>query len=943
MRVRIELLLVSVLLALSLVACGGGSSSNGGSSTSSLASISVNPGSISMSAGSTQQFRAMGNYSDGTTKDITGTVTWSSSSTNVATISSSGLAKPGSGVTAGSSLQTTISATSGSVSGSTILTVTDNLVSLSITSGAASVNVGANLQLSAMGNYQDGKQVSVAGVTWSSSASTVASVSNTGLVTGVKGGSATITATSGSIRQTTTITVVALVNSIAVSGGSSAVIGSSLQFAATANFNDGTSQSITSGATWSSSAPSVATVGATTGLVTAVASGSATIQAAFGGTTGSAVLTVTDNLVSIAITPSSPSVNVGSTLQLTATGTYQDKSTRDLTGTVLWSSNANSVAKFNSGTPGELNGVAGGSATITATDGPVSMQVTVAVKAVLQSMSVSPMGPAVQVNGKQQFTAMGSFNDGTVSDVTSIATWSSSDTTKASMSTGGLATGVTQGPVTVTAKVTAVNGNLITAQTALNVVPSGPLPNLNGEYTFTLTSADNRGPQFFLGSFTADGAGHITAGEEDANTGVAGIQNDTLTGSYFIYPDGRGNIAFNPNSIFPQGLTLRFILATSGNQGRMIQFDGLGTAKGSFGLQVPGALLQNATYVFRMSGIDSSDNPLGSIGEFVADGAGSISSGTADIDDYSVVTLSGAINPSAYSASVDAHGRGTLQLNVQLASGPVVTNYAYYVVSNSKILLMETDAAPSGALAGVAEVQANGTYNTSTLNGQYAFLIDRPAGIGNCPSCDRTEFAQEGSYKFDGIGGITGERDDTNPPSGITNPVTVSGGGYGISAAGRGFITTQASDSNRSYIFYLVSPTKAYVLQTYTSPTHGSLNAPTGEMNLQTTSFSKGTLIGNFALDASQLTSTYTEALVWLNFDGSGNIDGISDVSIDGAVSSSVVSNAKYQSTPSSAGRADIQLTTPAGADDYILYLISPQSAWVLGVNPPLDGSLNQQ
>lgn len=86
-------------------------------SAATLTALAVIPWAANVKAGTTQQFKAIGLYSDTTTADITSQVTWSSSSASVATISSSGLAK---GVSAGSS---NIIATSGSISGSTALTV----------------------------------------------------------------------------------------------------------------------------------------------------------------------------------------------------------------------------------------------------------------------------------------------------------------------------------------------------------------------------------------------------------------------------------------------------------------------------------------------------------------------------------------------------------------------------------------------------------------------------------------------------------------------------------------------------------------------------------------------------------------------------------------------------------------------------------------------------
>lgn len=98
-----------------------------------LASIAVTPASPSVVVGGTQQFTATGTYSDNTTQNLTSLVAWASSATARATIASSGLA------TAVSPGATTISATSGQISGSTLLTVQPSPLSITTASLPAGV------------------------------------------------------------------------------------------------------------------------------------------------------------------------------------------------------------------------------------------------------------------------------------------------------------------------------------------------------------------------------------------------------------------------------------------------------------------------------------------------------------------------------------------------------------------------------------------------------------------------------------------------------------------------------------------------------------------------------------------------------------------------------------------------------------------------------------
>jgi len=118
------------------------------------------------------------------------------------------------------------------------------------------------------------------------------------------------------------------------------------------------------------------------GLVTAIAPGSANVTATDGGQTATAAITVNPPpraLTFLAITPSGGTITTGNTLQLKATGTYNDSTTSDLTSTATWNSSDAGVATVSS--KGLVSAVAAGSATITATSGSVSGNVTVKVTA----------------------------------------------------------------------------------------------------------------------------------------------------------------------------------------------------------------------------------------------------------------------------------------------------------------------------------------------------------------------------------------------------------------------------------------------------------------------------------------------------------------------------------------------------------------------------------
>ena len=78
----------------------------------------------------------------------------------------------------------------------------------------------------------------------------------------------------------------------------------------------------------------------------------------------------------------------------------------------------------------------------------------------LTGIDISPISPTIGVNDTQQFTATGTYTDGSTQDLTSSVAWSSSDSTAASISTTGLATALLTGTSTITATDNGVLGKI---------------------------------------------------------------------------------------------------------------------------------------------------------------------------------------------------------------------------------------------------------------------------------------------------------------------------------------------------------------------------------------------------------------------------------------------------------------------------------------------------
>lgn len=261
-------------------------------------------------------------------------------------------------------------------------------------------------------------------------------------------------------------------------------IGTTLQLTGTGVLSDGVTF-LESFLTWTSSNDAIATVDST-GLVTAP-------SATAGAVTGTITITATETdshtnvsgsttvtmctVSAIAVTPVNPSMAVSTSYQFTATATLSPLSsgvtpTQIVTSYMTWTSSNLDVATVDSTgivTAGSVTGIA---ATITATQGDsilfpgdtplVAETVLIVTDTALSSIAVTADTTSITTGSTQQLTATGTYGDATTVVITASMTWSSSDTTIATVDTGGLVTAVSPGTATITATdpITAVAGSL---------------------------------------------------------------------------------------------------------------------------------------------------------------------------------------------------------------------------------------------------------------------------------------------------------------------------------------------------------------------------------------------------------------------------------------------------------------------------------------------------
>ena len=460
-----------------------------------VASVVVNPGTASLNIGGSVTLSATLRDANGAT--LSGrAITWSSSATAIATVSSTGVVNA---IAPGSA---TITATSEGKSGSATITVLPqappSVASVTIVPNGATIDSGQTVTLTATVRDSAGNALSGRAVSWSNNGSSVATVSQSGVVTSVALGSAPITAKSDTASASVIVTVRRVPVASVIVVPSSATI----QVAATVTLTDTTKDA--SGnvlanrpVTWSSSAPTIASVSAS-GTVTGQAAGSATITGTSEGRTGTATITVIPiPVATVTISPSNPSVVEHLTTSLAAI--TKDANGNILTGrTVTWSTGSTSVATINANT-GVVTGVSPGTTTVTATSetkvGTATLTVT---QAPVATVIVAPQTASLIVGATQTFTDTTKDAPGFVL-TGRVTTWTSNKPGTATVNqTTGLVTAVDSGTAIITATSEGISGSAtvtvsLVPVAAVTVTSSRPSPMVGQTTQLTATPTDAGG------------------------------------------------------------------------------------------------------------------------------------------------------------------------------------------------------------------------------------------------------------------------------------------------------------------------------------------------------------------------------------------------------------------------------------------------------------------
>ncbi len=364
------------------------------------------------------------------------------------------------------------------VASATVTVTSASIVSLTITPSNISLAVGQSLPVQVTATFTNGATQDVATVAALSVSGGLGSivinpVSNARLITATLAGVGTLTATLyGQTTQATLTIGPSQITAISLPSNVSVVVGASSPLQVQAQYTDGSSQLLTTNLSFSSNAPSVASVD-TLGNVTGVSPGVAVVAATYNNPSGGTLsantsVTVTAATLSAITLTADGSVNaVGIPIQLHAIGTYSDGSQLDITNQVHFTSSNPSVAVVNN--LGVVSPIGVGSTQISGTLNGVTGSLNLNIgNAIVQSIAVSAPS-TLAVGATSHLTAVGTLSDSSQQDISALVTWSSSNPTVGIVAAAGDATGISVGTFNAVATLNGISG-----QTPIQVTSPAP-------------------------------------------------------------------------------------------------------------------------------------------------------------------------------------------------------------------------------------------------------------------------------------------------------------------------------------------------------------------------------------------------------------------------------------------------------------------------------------
>jgi hypothetical protein len=486
------------------------------------------------------------------------------------------------------------------------------------------------------------------------------------------------------------------------------------------------------------------------------------------------------------------------------------------------------------------------------------------------------------------------------------------------LSTGGIISGTptAEGTSTLTAQVSDSQSTPATASVNLSLTINGPTSRLNGKYVFYMEGYAKGAFVLDAGTFTADGQGNITNGLMDLAGGPTSVP---FSGNYSLDSTNTGPMHLIVPSL---SFVLDFTVAVPASGTiRLIQNGGAG-AQGTGVIRkvlssTPITISSLAAFwTFGASGQDAASSRYGAAGTFQSATTGTWTSGVQDTNDNGVVATSVAFTGS-FVAIDPVTGRGTATLTV---TGGATTNYSFYPVSRSELIMLSTDPVSSTAPLALFSLatRVNNAYTNASLN---TTTVAELQGV-SLSSSTAVPDVLLGFATFDGAGKLTVSTDENLGGTLSANNYT---GTYNVESNGR---TTLTGFSSSPIVFYL-SSSIGFTLKEDASVATGTVVPQFGSP------YTNASISGSYqGASIEAVLSTVTVEADSATPDGNGNFPLYYDISGPGGPQTGLTQAATY--SVDSTGRAPL---TSNGNTTGIAYVVNPSKIMVLSTdaNPKVN------
>jgi hypothetical protein len=416
-----------------------------------------------------------------------------------------------------------------------------------------------------------------------------------------------------------------------------------------------------------------------------------------------------------------------------------------------------------------------------------------------------------------------------------------------------------------------------TATTNLSLTINGPTGRLNGNYIFSFFGYQNGNQVLEAGSFTADGAGNISKGLMDSNSSTGVHTKLSFTGTYSLDSTNTGPMTltipglgtFSYQLAAPAIGTIRFIQnGTAGNQGSGV------IRKNSSTTPITIAQLASS-WTYGGTGTDFAASRYATAGTFTADKQGAWTNLEEDANDNGNVTHN--TGGTGKFLTIDpVTQRGTASMTVN----SVTTNYSFYPVSPSELVMLGTDPVSASAPLSLFTVLGNpGNWSNSAI---HITTVAELQGVGTSNG-NAVPYGLLGFATFDGNGGLTVSTDENLGGTLSANNYTTAT--YSVASNGRATVT--GFSSNPVVIYF--SNSVGFTIVSGAAVTAGTI-VPQSK-----STFNNSTLNGSYQGGSLQavLPSVTVESDSG-NADGNGNLSLFFDTSGPGGPQQGLTSTIAY-------------------------------------------------